>query len=86
MQFIQDIPNAVTDIISGIGTGFRAGQENAAATAEYNSAIAAYVRSKADAENRQAAAIAKTVNTAVVGLLVIFAIYVAAKFIIPKIK
>jgi hypothetical protein len=83
---INDIPNAITDVISGIGTGFRASAENSAAVAEYNSAVAEYIRSKAAAEQRQTSTITKTVNTAVVGLLVIFGIYVIAKFIVPKLK
>lgn len=83
---LSDIGDFVEDVLAGAGDNFAGQGANAKATAEYNSTVATLALNKAKNETRKTEAAAKLANTVVVGLLVILAVFVLAKYVVPAFK
>lgn len=83
---LADIGDFVEDVFAGAGDNFAGQGANAKATAEYNTAVATLVLNKAKNDSKKTEAATKLANTVVVGLLVILAVFVLAKYVIPAVR
>lgn len=82
----DDVGQLADQIFDGIGTNFVSRANNAQATADYNSAVAELVRTKARNETKKTEQYAKAINNIVIGLIGVLAIFVIAKYVLPKLK
>lgn len=85
LQF-SDLGDFVDDALFSAGENLKASAADSAATAKYNAGVAQLIEAKAVATRQNSAAYAKALNTLTVGVVVVLAFFVLAKYVIPALK
>ncbi len=80
----SDVGDLFENVIDGFGTQFQANANNAQANVDYNRSVADAIAAKSKLQAQNAERMYNVATIAVVGILVIIALYYASKILLKK--